>query len=95
MEVRMNYTSTGHVTGNSPYLTFEWRAGKDGESHEIKTQLIGEYNFANALAAVTIGHFFEVASEKIDAALREYAREQPFTTEADSRQYTDYRCIQC
>ena len=63
----------GHVTGNSPYLTFEWRAGKDGESHEIKTQLIGEYNFANALAAVTIGHFFEVASEKIDAALREYA----------------------
>ena len=62
----------GHVTGNSPYLTFEWRAGKDGESHEVKTQLIGEYNFANALAAVTIGHFFEVASEKIDAALREY-----------------------
>ena len=63
----------GHVTGNSPYLTFEWRAGKDGESHEVKTQLIGEYNFANALAAVTIGHFFEVAPEKIDAALREYA----------------------
>ena len=62
----------GHVTGNSPYLIFEWRAGKDGESHEVKTQLIGEYNFANALAAVTIGHFFEVASEKIDAALREY-----------------------
>ena len=27
----------------------------------------------NALAAVTIGHFFEVAPEKIDAALREYA----------------------
>ena len=63
----------GHVTGNSPYLTFEWRAGKDGESHEVKTQLIGEYNFANALAAVTIGHFFEVVPEKIDAALREYA----------------------
>ena len=36
----------GHVTGNSPYLTFEWKAGKDGEHHEVKTQLIGEYNFA-------------------------------------------------
>ena len=62
----------GHVTGNSPYLTFEWKAGKDGEHHEVKTQLIGEYNFANALAAVTIGHFFDVESEKIDAALKEY-----------------------
>ena len=62
----------GHVTGNSPYLTFEWKAGKDGEHHEVKTQLIGEYNFANALAAVTIGHFFDVESGKIDTALKEY-----------------------
>lgn len=41
----------GHVTGNSPYLTFEWKAGKEGELHEIQTKLIGEYNFPNALAA--------------------------------------------
>lgn len=62
----------GRVTGNSPYLTFEWKAGKEGELHEIQTQLIGEYNFPNALAAVTIGHFFEVEPDKIDKALREY-----------------------
>ena len=63
----------GHVTGNSPYLTFEWKAGKSGENYEVETQLIGEYNFPNALAAVTIGHFFEVEPQKINKALTEYA----------------------
>ena len=63
---------SGHVTGNSPYLSFEWKAGEDGERHEVTTRLIGEYNFSNALAAVTIGRYFEVEPEKIDAALQEY-----------------------
>ena len=38
----------------------------------MHTRLIGEYNFPNALAAVTIGHFFGVEAEKIDKALNEY-----------------------
>lgn len=63
----------GHVTGNSPYLTFEWKAGKEGALHEVHTQLIGEYNFPNALAAITIGCFFGVEPEKIDKGLSEYA----------------------
>ena len=62
----------GHVTDNSPFLAFEWKAGKDGEHHKVHTHLIGEYNFPNALAAVTIGRFFGVEPQKIDAALREY-----------------------
>lgn len=62
----------GQVTGNSPYLTFEWKAGKNGERHEVCTQLIGEYNFPNALAAVTIGRFFGVEPQKIDEALAAY-----------------------
>ena len=63
---------SGHITGNSPYLTFEWKADQEGKRHEVKTQLIGEYNFANALAAVTIGHFFGVEADQIDRALAEY-----------------------
>lgn len=63
----------GHITDNSPYLAFEWKAGKDGEAHQILTQLIGEYNFPNALAAVTIGRFFGVEAQKIDEALAGYA----------------------
>lgn len=62
----------GRITGNSPYLTFEWKIGKDGELHHVQTQLIGEYNFPNALAAVTVGHFFGVEPEKVDKALTEY-----------------------
>lgn len=62
----------GRVTGNSPYLAFEWKSGKESESHQIETQLIGEYNFPNALAAITIGCFFGVEPQKINDALTEY-----------------------
>lgn len=42
------------------------------EAHQVCTQLIGEYNFPNALAAITIGRFFGVETKKIDKALAEY-----------------------
>ncbi len=67
-----NLYVNGRVTGNSPYLAFEWKAGKEGERHEVRTQLIGEYNLPNALAAITIARFFGVEPEKIDKALNEY-----------------------
>lgn len=62
----------GRITGNSPYLTFEWKAGKDGKSYQVQTQLIGEYNFPNALAAITIDRFFGVEDAKINEALAGY-----------------------
>ena len=62
----------GRITGNSPYLTFEWKAGKDGETYQVQTQLIGEYNFPNALTAITIGLFFGVEATKINEALAGY-----------------------
>lgn len=62
----------GRIIGNSPYLTFEWKFGKEGTYNQVQTQLIGEYNFPNALAAVTIGHFFGVESQKINEALKTY-----------------------
>lgn len=62
----------GRITGNSPYLTFEWKAGKAGETYQVQTQLIGEYNVPNALAAITIGLFFGVEAAKINEALAGY-----------------------
>ena len=62
----------GRIIGNSPYLTFEWKEGKDGKSYQVQTQLIGEYNFPNALAAITIGRFFGVEDAKINEALAGY-----------------------
>ncbi|MDE6347584.1 MAG: UDP-N-acetylmuramoyl-tripeptide--D-alanyl-D-alanine ligase [Bacteroides sp.] len=63
---------SGHVTGNSPYLTFEWKADQEHEYHTVQTQLIGEYNLPNALAAATIGRFFGIETEKIDRAIAGY-----------------------
>lgn len=62
----------GQVTGNSPYLAFEWRVDRESERHQVETQLIGEYNFPNALAAIAIGRFFGVEAQKINEALAEY-----------------------
>ena len=69
----------GKITANDPFLTFEWEAGekktKEGEAnrkHRVQTQLIGEYNFTNAMAAIAIGRFFGVEDEKIDRALTAY-----------------------
>ena len=62
----------GHVTDCSPYLSFQWKAGKNGELHDVHTQLIGDYNFPNALAAITIGRFFGVEPRNINKALTEY-----------------------
>lgn len=62
----------GRVTENSPFLGIAWKAGKDGALHHVNTQLIGAYNFSNALAAVAIGHYFGVEPDKIDAALSAY-----------------------
>lgn len=62
----------GRITGNSPFLAFEWKIGRCGTRHEVQTQLIGEYNFSNVLAAATIARFFGVDPDEIDKALAEY-----------------------
>lgn len=85
-----NLYVNGHVTGNSPYLAFEWKAGKEEERHEVHTQLIGEYNFPNALAAITIGRFFGVEPEKIDKALNEY---EPHNNRSQLKKTTDNTLI--
>jgi UDP-N-acetylmuramoyl-tripeptide--D-alanyl-D-alanine ligase len=38
----------------------------------IKTQLVGEYNLPNVLAAIAVGKYFSVPDEKIKAALEQY-----------------------
>ena len=80
----------GRITDNSPYLTFEWKAGNGNEIHRIQTQLIGEYNFPNALAAITIGHFFGVEAQKIDEALAGYI---PQNNRSQLKQTTDNTLI--
>lgn len=62
---------SGKSTANSPFLAFEWQA--DGKTHSVQTQLIGDYNLPNVLAAVTVGRYFEVPDDLICEALSQYA----------------------
>lgn len=63
---------SGKVTGNTPFLAFDWKSGTDETVYPVQTRLIGEYNFDNALAAVAIGCYLGVGPESINWALEEY-----------------------
>ena len=60
----------GKVLNNDPFLEVEISQGLD--HGKIKTQLVGEYNLPNVLAAVTVGKFFEVGEKKIVSAIEHY-----------------------
>lgn len=61
---------SGKLRTCAPFLSFEW----EHEEHPFKvdTHLIGTYNMKNALAAITVGCYFNVPSEQICEALAAY-----------------------
>ncbi len=61
---------TGEVITSTGFL--EVAITKGAAIDIIKTQLVGEYNLANVLAAVAVGKYFKVADEKIKSALENY-----------------------
>ncbi len=67
---KQNDHVTGRVLSNETFLHVEITQGMD--KRIIKTQLVGEYNLPNVLAAVTVGKFFEVPEDKIQAAIENY-----------------------
>jgi UDP-N-acetylmuramoyl-tripeptide--D-alanyl-D-alanine ligase len=60
----------GRVLKNDPLLEVEILQGLD--ERKIRTQLVGEYNLPNVLAAVTIGKFFKVADVKTRSGIENY-----------------------
>lgn len=57
----------GRIT-NIPLISLSnGKPAKPGEAYQVQTQLIGEYNFPNALAAITIGLFFGEAQKSNEA----------------------------
>jgi UDP-N-acetylmuramoyl-tripeptide--D-alanyl-D-alanine ligase len=60
----------GKVIPSETFLKVEITQGL--EDGIITTQLVGEYNLPNVLAAVTIGKFFEVSENKIKSAIENY-----------------------
>lgn len=61
----------GTVQKSDPFL--EVTIADENSTLEIKTQLVGEYNLPNILAAVSIGRFFSVSDANIKKAIEGYA----------------------
>lgn len=72
--IKYGTKSDAHVIGNSlrsdPFLEVQITQGMDQES--VKTQLVGDYNLPNVLAAITVGKFFKVSEANIRTAIENY-----------------------
>ena len=61
----------GKLIKLTPFVKLQWSV-EGYESPEITTNLVGEYNFYNFLAAIAFGVLFDVPNDDINAALSEY-----------------------
>jgi len=72
--IKYGTNAEAHVIGKAlpgeTYLEAEITQGLDDGI--IKTQLVGEYNLPNVLAAVTVGSYFKVPAKKIKDAIENY-----------------------
>ncbi|WP_462221532.1 UDP-N-acetylmuramoyl-tripeptide--D-alanyl-D-alanine ligase [Ferruginibacter sp.] len=66
----VNADITGGIKSSKYFL--EVAITKGAAIDTIKTQLVGEYNLPNILAAVAVGKYFNAADEKIKSALENY-----------------------
>jgi len=68
--IKENAHVVGKVSKSDPFLEVEILQGLD-EKH-INTQLVGDYNLPNVLAAVATGKLFNVAENKIKTGIENY-----------------------
>jgi UDP-N-acetylmuramoyl-tripeptide--D-alanyl-D-alanine ligase len=61
---------TGNVKDSNPFLSVEITSGLTIKN--ISTNLVGDYNLSNVLTAITIGKYFNIPDEKIQAAIESY-----------------------
>jgi UDP-N-acetylmuramoyl-tripeptide--D-alanyl-D-alanine ligase len=65
-------TISGNLADNAPYLALNWKAATDNTEYHTATQLTGDYNLDNVLAAICIGHYFKLSPEQINAGIEGY-----------------------
>lgn len=61
----------GEIISLNPFLNFKWHH-ENYQSPEINSQLVGNYNLYNFLAAISIGLNFNVDKTAINSALKNY-----------------------
>lgn len=69
------YGKNGQISGElvrlSPFVEMTW-SENSYKSELIQTNLIGEYNFINFLAAISIGRHFGISPENCSIAIKDY-----------------------
>lgn len=71
--INSNADVSGHIIEQNPFLTLAWASQRFAVTAEkISTNLVGNYNAENLLAAIAVGLFFEVEITDICNALKEY-----------------------
>jgi UDP-N-acetylmuramoyl-tripeptide--D-alanyl-D-alanine ligase len=65
-----NAACRGKITRNDPSLGIAWQSGL--QKGFIRTNLYGDYNFENVMAAVAVGLYFGINAVNIDQALASY-----------------------
>ena len=67
---------SGKFIESNPFVILKLKAANDMQSMDekvlIKTNLIGNYNFENILAAACIGNYFDVSENQIKAGIENY-----------------------
>lgn len=63
---------SGEITENAPLLSLQWTNNSSGESYNVKTQLTGAYNLDNILAAISMGVYFKLSPQEINAGIEGY-----------------------
>lgn len=62
----------GSIESLAPMLCVNITFNKSAQTHIVQTQLVGDYNLANILAAACIGEYFNVPEQEIVAAIAGY-----------------------
>lgn len=61
---------SGQAAGSDSYFVFNWK--QQGKAYTVKTQLVGDYNIDNVLAAVAVGRYFKIPPGHINRAIAAY-----------------------
>jgi len=64
------FDCNGELLESFPFLKVKWNAGNKGGT--ISSQLVGEYNYENIMAAACIGNYFGVDAGQVSKAIEEY-----------------------
>jgi UDP-N-acetylmuramoyl-tripeptide--D-alanyl-D-alanine ligase len=71
-----NVNYQGMLVESNPFVKLKCKPAEESQSlqekNQIKTSLIGRYNFENILAAACIGHYFNVTEQQIKNGLEKY-----------------------